>query len=377
MSTILESAPVKEGIQQQSLPLNGIDYLEFYVGNAKQSAFYYRKAFGFRLVAYAGLETGMRDRASYVLQQGKIRLVLTTPLVPDHPIAQHINFHGDGVKDIALSVDDAESAFRETVKRGARPVQEPTVIQDEFGSVKKASIATYGDTIHTFIERKNYTGVFLPNFKPVKEDTLAAPTGLVAVDHIVGNVGWNEMNTWVEWYSRIMGFHLFVSFDDKDISTEYSALMSKVVANGNEVIKFPINEPAHGKKKSQIEEYIDWYRTPGVQHIALLTGDIIETVGLLKEQGVEFITVPESYYEALGERIGKISEPLSEIRRLNLLIDRDEFGYMLQIFTKPVEDRPTLFFEIIQRRGGRSFGKGNFKALFEAIEREQMLRGNL
>jgi 4-hydroxyphenylpyruvate dioxygenase len=377
MSTVLESAPVKEEVKQQSLPLNGIDYLELYVGNAKQSAFYYRKAFGFKLVAYAGLETGLRDRASYVLQQGKIRLVLTTPLVPDHPIAQHISFHGDGVKDIALNVDDAESAFRETVKRGARPVQEPTVIQDEFGSVKKASIATYGDTIHTFIERKNYTGTFLPNFKPVKEDTLAEPTGLVAVDHIVGNVGWNEMDTWVDWYSRILGFHLFVSFDDKDISTEYSALMSKVVANGNEVIKFPINEPAHGKKKSQIEEYIDWYRTPGVQHIALLTGDIVETVGLLKEQGVEFITVPDSYYEALGERIGKISEPLSEIRRLNILIDRDEFGYMLQIFTKPVEDRPTLFFEIIQRRGGRSFGKGNFKALFEAIEREQLLRGNL
>lgn len=377
MSTILESAPVKEGIQQQSLPLNGIDYLEFYVGNAKQSAFYYRKAFGFRLVAYAGLETGMRDRASYVLQQGKIRLVLTTPLVPDHPIAQHVNLHGDGVKDIAFNVDDVESAFSDTVKRGARPVQEPTVIQDEFGSIKKASIATYGDTIHTFIERKNYNGTFLPNFKPVKEDTLAAPTGLAAVDHIVGNVGWNEMNDWVDWYSRILGFHLFVSFDDKDISTEYSALMSKVVANGSEVIKFPINEPAHGKKKSQIEEYIDWYRTPGVQHIALLTGDIIETVGLLKEQGVEFITVPDSYYEALGERIDKISEPLSEIRRLNILVDRDEFGYMLQIFTKPVEDRPTLFFEIIQRRGGRSFGKGNFKALFEAIEREQMLRGNL
>jgi len=377
MNTITERAPVKEDSRVNFLPLNGIDYLELYVGNAKQSAYYYRKAFGFRLTAYAGLETGLRDRTSYMLQQGKIRLVLTTPLVRDHPIAQHIMLHGDGVKDIALTVDDVERAFGETVKRGARPVQEPTVIEDKFGSIKKASIATYGDTIHTFVERKNYAGVFLPNFVQASEDTIAAPTGLVSVDHVVGNVGWNEMDTWVEWYSRVMGFHLFVSFDDKDISTEYSALMSKVVANGNEVIKFPLNEPAHGKKKSQIEEYIDWYGSPGVQHIALLTGDILETVGLLKEQGVEFLSVPDSYYEALNERVGKISEPISELRRLNILVDRDEFGYMLQIFTKPVEDRPTLFFEIIQRRGGRSFGKGNFKALFESIEREQEKRGNL
>jgi len=360
------------------LPLNGTDYVEFYVGNAKQSAHYYRSAFGHRLIAYSGPETGQRDRASYVLQQGKIRFVLTTPLQPDSPIADHIKLHGDGVHDIALWVDDAESAFRETTRRGGIGVMEPTTVRDELGEVKKSAIATYGDVIHTFIERKNYKGVFLPGYRNVEgSDPVARPVGLKYIDHMVGNVGWGQMNTWVRFYADVMGFRLYQHFDDKDISTDYSALMSKVMANGNDRIKFPINEPAKGKRKSQIEEYLDFYKGPGVQHIAMSTDNIIETVGKMHNQGVEFLRVPNTYYEQLISRVGKIDEPIDELARLGILVDRDDEGYMLQIFTKPVEDRPTLFYEVIQRKGSRSFGKGNFKALFEAIEREQALRGNL
>jgi 4-hydroxyphenylpyruvate dioxygenase len=359
------------------LPLKGIDHLEFFVGNAKQSAYFYRSAFGFSITGYAGLETGIRDRASYVLEQGKIRLVLTTPLTTDHPINAQLIKHGDGVSAIAIEVSDVEASYRETTKRGAIGVMEPHEITDENGTFRSASIRTYGDTLHTFVDRSNYKG-FAPGYKMITaRDTIARPVGLAAVDHIVGNVGWNEMNRWVKWYEEVMGFHVFVSFDDKDISTEYSALMSKVMASGSEKIKFPINEPATGKRKSQIEEYIEWYNGPGVQHIALATGNILETVKKLTEQGVEFLRVPSSYYRDLERRIGKINEPIDELEKLGILVDRDDDGYMLQIFTKPVEDRPTLFFEIIQRRGGRSFGKGNFKALFEAIEREQDLRGNL
>ncbi len=360
------------------LPLNGTDYVEFYVGNARQCSHYYRSAFGMTLVAYSGPETGQRDRASYVLQQDKVRLVLTTPLQPDHPIADHIKLHGDGVHDIALWVDNAESAYKETTKRGARGVMEPTVTRDEFGEIKKSAIAIYGDTIHTFVERKNYRGIFMPGYKPVEgPDMVSRPVGLKYIDHMVGNVGWGQMNTWVKFYEDVMGFRLYQHFDDNDISTEYSALMSKVMANGNDRIKFPINEPAKGKKKSQIEEYIEFYHGPGVQHIAMATDNIIETVGKMKRQGVEFLRVPNAYYADLTQRVGKIDEPMDELSTLGILVDRDDEGYMLQIFTKPVEDRPTLFFEVIQRKGSRSFGKGNFKALFEAIEREQALRGNL
>jgi 4-hydroxyphenylpyruvate dioxygenase len=360
------------------LPINGTDYIEFYVGNAKQSAYYYRAAFGFSLVAYAGLETGVRDRTSYVLQQGKVRFVLTTPLSPEHPIADHIKFHGDGVRDLALWVDDAESAYIETTTRGARGVMEPTPFHDEFGIVKKSAIAIYGDTIHTFVERKNYNGVFMPGYKPTAPtDPIARPVGLKYVDHCVGNVELGAMNRWVDFYMNVMGFKLYQHFDDKDISTEYSALMSKVMANGNDRIKFPINEPAQGRRKSQIEEYLEYYGSPGVQHIAMATDDIIETVGRLQTQGIEFLRVPSTYYDELQHRVGTIDEPVDELKRLGILVDRDDEGYMLQIFTKPVEDRPTLFFEVIQRKGSRSFGKGNFKALFESIEREQQLRGNL
>jgi len=360
------------------LPINGTDYVEFYVGNAKQSSFYYRSAFGLRLVAYCGPETGVRDRASYVIQQDKIRFVLTTPLQPEHPISDHIKLHGDGVHDIALWVDDAGAAYRETTKRGGRGVMEPTLLKDQWGELKKSAIATYGDTIHSFVERKNYKGVFMPGYKPVEEpDRVCRPVGLHYIDHMVGNVGWGQMNTWVKFYEDVMGFKLFMHFDDKDISTEYSALMSKVMSNGNERIKFPINEPAHGKKKSQIEEYLDFYHGAGVQHIAMTTDDIINSVGKLRDQGVEFLYVPSTYYDDLESRVGKIDEPIAELKKLGILVDRDDEGYMLQIFTKPVEDRPTLFFEIIQRKGSRSFGKGNFKALFEAIEHEQARRGNL
>ena len=363
---------------QDFLPLNGIDFVEFYVGNARQSAHYYRSAFGFRLAAYRGPETGTRDRASYVLVQKRICLVLTTPLGPEHPISDQLRLHGDGVHDIALWVDDAESAWRETTARGARSVREPEIQQDEHGEVRLAAIATYGDTIHTFVERKNYQGAFLPGFRTVEgEDVVARPAGLTHIDHIVGNVGWDEMNRWVDFYRDVMGFQLFKHFDDKDISTEYSALMSKVMSNGNGRVKFPINEPAEGKRKSQIEEYLEFYRGPGVQHIALATGNIIETVSKLQQQGVEFLRVPSTYYDDLQTRIGPIDEPVAALQELGILVDRDDEGYMLQIFTRPVEDRPTLFFEIIQRKGSRSFGKGNFKALFEAIEREQRERGNL
>jgi 4-hydroxyphenylpyruvate dioxygenase len=360
------------------LPINGTDYIEFYVGNAKQSAYYYRSAFGFALIAYAGLETGVRDRASYVLQQGKIRFVLTTALQSDHPVADHQRLHGDGVRDLALWVDDAEAAYRETTRRGAKGVMEPTVFSDGSGEVKKSAIAIYGDTIHTFVERKNYTGVFLPGFRAVAQpDPLSRPVGLKYVDHCVGNVELGAMNTWVDFYMNVMGFRMFKHFDDNDISTEYSALMSKVMTNGNERIKFPINEPAPGRKKSQIEEYLEFYRSPGVQHIAMATDDILATVGTLRSRGIDFLRVPSSYYDELQGRVGRIDEPVDQLKNLGILVDRDDEGYMLQIFTKPVEDRPTLFFEIIQRKGSRSFGKGNFKALFESIEREQALRGNL
>jgi 4-hydroxyphenylpyruvate dioxygenase len=360
------------------LPLNGTDYAEFYVGNAKQSAYYYRAAFGFRLVAYAGPETGMRDRVSYVLEQDKIRFILTTALRQDSAIAEHVRKHGDGVHDVALWVDDAESAWRETTKRGARSVREPETLRDEQGSIVVASIATYGETIHTFVERRHYSGAFMPGFRAVTDsDSVSRPVGLKYIDHMVGNVGWGEMNDWVTFYRDVMGFQIYQSFDDKDISTEYSALMSKVMSNGNGRVKFPINEPAEGRKKSQIEEYIDFYQGPGVQHIAMATDDIVSTVSRLRAQGVDFLKVPMSYYEALAARVGAIDEPLDELAELGILVDRDDEGYMLQIFTKPVEDRPTVFYEIIQRKGSRGFGKGNFKALFESIEREQELRGNL
>jgi 4-hydroxyphenylpyruvate dioxygenase len=360
------------------LPLNGTDYVEFYVGNAKQTTYFYRAAFGMRLTAYRGPETGTRDRASWLVQQGKIRLVLTTALSPDHPIAEHVRLHGDGVHDIALWVDDAESAYRETTRRGARGVREPETLRDEHGQMRISAIETYGDTIHSFVERRDYRGVFMPGFVPLDpEDRVARPVGLKYIDHMVGNVGWGQMNTWVDFYRDVMGFRLYQHFDDKDISTEYSALMSKVMSNGNERIKFPINEPAVGKRKSQIEEYLDFYNGSGVQHIAMATDNIIDTVSRLRRQGIEFLRVPEDYYEDLTARIGPIDEPIGRLRELGILVDRDDEGYMLQIFTKPVEDRPTLFYEIIQRKGSRSFGKGNFKALFEALEREQARRGNL
>ena len=359
------------------LPLKGTDHVEFYVGNARQAAYYYRAAFGMSLVAYAGPETGQRDRASYVVQQGKIRFVFTTPLRSNHPIAEHIQRHGDGVRVIALWVDDARDAWHETTSRGATSVTEPQVLSDENGTAVVSSIRLYGDTIHTFVERSGYCGPFLPGFRAVESDSVARPVGLLHIDHMVGNVGWHQMNEWVDFYANVMGFSLYQHFDDKDISTEYSALMSKVMANGNGYVKFPINEPAEGRKKSQVEEYLDFYAGPGVQHIALATDDILGTVNKLREQGVEFLRVPHTYYTELQGRVGKIDEPLSELEELGILADRDDEGYMLQIFTKPVEDRPTLFFEIIQRKGSRSFGKGNFKALFEAIEREQQARGNL
>lgn len=379
MATALKHSPSQSGrtFSKDAVSLNGTDYVEFYVGNARQAAYFYRAAFGMSLIAYAGPETGLRDRASYVVQQDKIRFVLTTPLRPGNAVAEHIIRHGDGVKDIALWVDDAVSAWRETTRRGARSVREPWVLKDEHGTVRMASIATYGDTLHTFVERGQYRGPFLPGFEAVKHDPVARPAGLKYIDHIVGNVGWHEMNAFVDFYRDVMGFELYQSFDDKDISTEYSALMSKVMANGNGRVKFPINEPAEGRKKSQIEEYLDFYNGPGAQHLALATDDILTTVSKLREQGVEFLHVPDGYYADLEARVGKIDEAIEDLKRLNLLVDRDDEGYLLQIFTRPVEDRPTVFFEIIQRKGGRSFGKGNFKALFEAIEREQGRRGNL
>lgn len=367
---------------QDFLPLLGTDYVELYVGNAKQAAHYYKTAFGFQSLAYAGLETGVRDRASYVLKQDKIRLVLTTPLNSNSKLNDHIVKHGDGVKVVALWVEDATSAFEETTKRGAKPFMEPIVEKDEYGEVVRSGIYTYGETVHIFVERKNYNGIFLPGYQEWKSDYNPTSTGLKYIDHMVGNVGWNEMNTWVEWYEKTMGFENFLSFDDKQIHTEYSALMSKVMANGNGRVKFPINEPAEGKKKSQIEEYLDFYEGPGVQHIAVTTNDIAKTVSEMRARGVEFLsTPPEEYYKMVPERLAHFSHELKEdlkiLASLGIMIDADEEGYLLQIFTKPVQDRPTLFFEIIQRMGAKGFGAGNFKALFESIEREQALRGTL
>jgi 4-hydroxyphenylpyruvate dioxygenase len=367
---------------QDFLPLLGTDYVELYVGNAKQSAHYYKTAFGYQSLAYAGLETGVRDRTSYVLKQDKIRLVLTTPLNQDSPINDHLRKHGDGVKIVALWVEDATSAYQETMKRGAVSFMEPTVEKDEFGEVVRSGIYTYGETVHLFVERKNYNGIFLPGYKEWKSDYNPEAVGLKYIDHMVGNVGWNEMNTWVKFYEEVMGFVNFLSFDDKQIHTEYSALMSKVMSNGNGRIKFPINEPAEGKKRSQIEEYLDFYGGPGVQHIAIATDDIISTVSQLKARGVEFLSAPpHAYYQAIPERLGvhmdMMKEDLNAIEKLAIMVDADEDGYLLQIFTKPVQDRPTLFFEIIQRMGAKGFGAGNFKALFESIEREQSLRGTL
>ena len=363
--------------EEDFLPLKGTDHVEFYVGNARQAAYFYRTAFGMSLVAYSGPETGQRDRASYVVAQGKIRFVFTTSLRSGTLIAEHVARHGDGVRAIALEVDDAQAAWRETTARGAQNVAEPVEAADEYGRVTTASIAAYGDTVHTFVERGHYSGAFLPGFRAEPLDVVARPTGLKHVDHMVGNVGWHAMNEWVDFYANVMGFRLYQHFDDKDISTEYSALMSKVMANGNGYVKFPINEPAEGRRKSQVEEYLDFYQGPGVQHIALATDDILGTVAQMQRQGVEFLTIPHSYYTELSTRVGRIDEPIEELERLGILVDRDDEGYMLQIFTRPVEDRPTLFYEVIQRKGSRSFGKGNFKALFEAIEREQAQRGNL
>ena len=362
---------------QDFLPLLGTDYVELYVGNAKQAAHYYMSAWGFQPLAYAGLETGSRDRVSYVLQQDKIRLVLTSPLIQGGAINQHINDHGDGVKVVALWVDDARYSYEQTTQRGAESAMEPIVLKDNDGEVVISGIKTYGETLHYFIERKNYNGAFMPGYQPWNPEFRTKEVGLKFIDHMVGNVGWNEMNKWCEFYAKVMGFSQLVSFDDKDISTEYTALMSKVMSNGNGRIKFPINEPASGRKKSQIEEYIDFYNGAGVQHIAVATDNIIETVKALKAGGVEFLYVPPTYYDDVLDRVGKIDEDLAPLKELGILIDRDDEGYLLQLFTKPVLDRPTMFFEIIQRKGAKSFGKGNFKALFESIEREQELRGTL
>ena len=363
--------------QADFLPLHGTDYVEFYVGNAKQAAHFYKTAFGFQSLAYAGPETGVKDKVSYAIRQNKLTFVLTTPLRANNPIADHIYKHGDGVKVLALMVDDARSAYAETIKRGGKSYLEPDVLNDESGEVVLSGIHTYGDTVHVFVERKNYKGVFMPGFKEWKSDYNPAETGLLYVDHCVGNVGWNQMNPWVKFYEDVMGFRNILSFDDNDISTEYSALMSKVMSNGNGYVKFPINEPAEGKKKSQVEEYLDFYDGEGCQHVALATHDIVKTVTELKSRGVEFLKVPNSYYDDLIDRVGHIDEDMEPLKELDILVDRDDEGYLLQLFSKPVEDRPTLFFEIIQRKGAKSFGKGNFKALFEALEREQGARGNL
>lgn len=362
---------------QDFLPILGTDYIELYVGNSRQAAHYYQTAFGFQPLAYSGLATGRKDRESYVLAQDKIRLVLTSPLQPGTDIGRHIDQHGDGVKVVALWLEDAEKAFQETVKRGAKAYMEPAIEKDEYGEIKLSGIHTYGETVHIFVERKNYKGIFLPQYRSWEPEYRPSPTGLRYVDHMVGNVELGQMNAWVNFYKEVMGFTQIISFDDKDISTEYTALMSKVMSNGNGRIKFPINEPAKGLKKSQIEEYLDFYNGPGVQHIAVTTNNIIETVTELHNRGVEFLRVPTTYYDTLTDRVGEIDEEVEALRKLGILVDRDDEGYLLQIFTKPVEPRPTMFFEIIQRKGATSFGKGNFKALFEAIEREQELRGTL
>ena len=362
---------------QDFLPINGTDYVEFYVGNAKQAAHFYKTAFGFQSLAYSGLETGDSTKTSYVLVQDKIRLVLTTPMSGNTEIEEHITKHGDGVKVIALWVDDATQAWKETTSRGGKSYMEPTKIEDENGVVIRSGIHTYGDTVHVFVERKNYNGIFLPGFEKWESSYNPKPIGLKYIDHMVGNVGWNEMNVWEDFYRDVMGFANLITFDDKDISTQYTALMSKVMTNGNGRIKFPINEPAQGAKKSQIEEYLEFYNGPGCQHIAIATDNIIDTVKKMQERGVEFLHVPKTYYDTVLDRVGEIDEEITKLRDLSILVDRDEEGYLLQIFTKPVEDRPTLFFEIIQRKGAQSFGKGNFKALFEAIEAEQERRGTL
>jgi 4-hydroxyphenylpyruvate dioxygenase len=364
-------------IEKDFLPLLGTDYVEFYVGNAKQAAHYYKTAFGFQSLAYAGPETGLKDRASYVIRQNKLTFVLTTPLKKDNEIADHVNKHGDGVKVLALKVDNATSAWEETIKRGGKSYMEPVRMKDENGELVMSGILTYGETVHLFIERKNYAGTFMPGYRKWESNYNPADAGLLYVDHCVGNVGWNQMNKWVSFYEEVMGFKNILSFDDKDISTEYSALMSKVMSNGNGYVKFPINEPAEGKKKSQVEEYLEFYNGEGCQHIAIATNNIIDTVTKLKDRGVEFLKIPASYYATVLDRVGHIDEDLKPLSELGILIDKDDEGYLLQIFSKPVEDRPTLFFEIIQRKGAQSFGKGNFKALFEAIEREQAERGNL
>lgn len=362
---------------QDFLPINGTDYVELYVGNAKQAAHYYKTAFGFQSLAYSGLETGVRDHCSYVLQQGKIRLVLTTSFNADSEISDHVRKHGDGVKVIALWVDDARKAFEETTKRGARAYLQPVAIVDEQGEIVKSGIYTYGDTVHLFIERKNYKGIFLPGFERWNSEYNPSDLGFQYIDHMVGNVELGGMNKWAKFYAEVMGFANLVTFDDKDISTEYTALMSKVMTNGNGRIKFPINEPAHGLKKSQIEEYLDFYGGPGCQHIAIATEDIVHSVTEMRKRGVEFLHVPGAYYDTVKDRVGLIEEDLTALKDLGIMVDRDEDGYLLQIFTRPVEDRPTLFFEIIQRKGAKSFGKGNFKALFESIEAEQARRGTL
>jgi len=376
METVVSTTTAQSAIQD-FLPLQGTDYVEFYVGNAKQAAHFYKTAFGFQSLAYAGPETGVRDRVSYVVRQHKLTFMFTTPLRSQNPMADHIYKHGDGVKVLALKVEDATDAWQQTTSRGGKSYLEPETLTDADGQVVLSGIHTYGDTVHVFVERKNYKGVFMPGFR--KWETVYNPTdtGLLYVDHCVGNVGWNQMNPWVKFYEEVMGFRNILSFDDNDISTEYSALMSKVMSNGNGFVKFPINEPAEGKKKSQVEEYLDYYDGEGCQHVALATNDIVKTVTELQRRGVEFLKVPSSYYADLLDRVGQIDEDLRPLEELGILVDRDDEGYLLQIFTKPVEDRPTLFFEIIQRKGAKSFGKGNFKALFEAIEREQDLRGNL
>ena len=377
MYSTINSDRISQSQIADFLPLQGTDYVEFYVGNAKQAAHFYKTAFGFQSLAYAGPETGMKDKVSYVIRQHKLTFVLTTPLKSDNDIANHIQKHGDGVKFLALKVADATSAWQETTRRGGKSYQEPTSMKDAGGEVVVSGIHTYGDTVHLFIERENYTGVFMPGFIEWKSTYNPAETGLLYVDHCVGNVGWNQMNPWVKFYEEVMGFRNILTFDDTDISTEYTALMSKVMSNGNGFVKFPINEPAEGKRKSQVEEYLDFYNGEGVQHVAIATNDIVKTVTELQNRGIEFLTIPESYYTDVLDRVGTIDEDLEPLSKLGILIDRDEEGYLLQIFSKPLQDRPTLFFEIIQRKGAKSFGKGNFKALFEALEREQDARGNL
>ncbi len=377
MSILLDRPGLEEtSLHKDLVPIQKIDYIEFYVGNARQAAHYYRTVFGFKTVAYRGLETGSRDVTSFVLQQNKITFIVTGALQPEGAVAEHVHLHGDGIKNICFLVSDVDRVYNEVIQRGATGVQDPTTEQDEFGSVRKASIRVYGDTIHTFLQRQDYAGPYLPGYRPF-EGPAEKGVGLAAVDHMVANVGWGEMEQWVAFYRDVMGFSQLKHFDDNDISTDFTALMSKVMQNGNGKIKLPINEPARGIRKSQVEEYLDFYRSPGIQHIALSTGNILKTVEALRQRGVDFIRVPATYYDNLEERIGHIKEPLDEIRRLGLLVDRDDEGYLVQIFTRPLTDRPTFFFEIIQRHHARSFGKGNFKALFEAIEGDQRLRGTL